>query len=95
MPALKVDANTYLYERVRTFPDVVDFGTLRASDADRGVALTLMIYQEGGSDFQAKVSSDVPALSLKRERGPNGDRYSNLNSVVIQPAHANDYEHTA
>jgi Protein of unknown function (DUF1573) len=28
-PTLKVAANTYLFERVRTFPDVVDFGTVR------------------------------------------------------------------
>lgn len=82
MPVLKVDANTYLYEKVRTFPDVVDFGTLRASDADRAAALTLMIYQEGGSDFQAKLSSDVPALRLKCERGPNGDRYQATVSLI-------------
>ncbi len=28
MPVLKVAANTYLYERVHAFPDVVDFGKL-------------------------------------------------------------------
>ena len=74
VPVLKVDANTYLYERVHTFPDVVDFGTYRLRDA-AGAALMLMVYQEGGSDFQAKLSTDVPALGLKWERGPKGDRY--------------------
>lgn len=74
VPVLKVAANTYLYERVHTFPDVVNLGTWRVGDT-REAAMTLMIYQEGGSDFQAKLSSDVPAVSLKWERGPKGDRY--------------------
>src|SRR5260370_3906495 len=33
MPSLKEDANTYLYERVHTFPQHVAFRTLRAPDA--------------------------------------------------------------
>ncbi len=74
IPSLQVAANTYLYEKVRTSPEVLDFGTLHAADAGRE-ALTLMIYREGGSDFQVKLSSDVPALDLKYERGPKGDRY--------------------
>jgi len=74
MPVLKIDANTYLYERVRTFPDIVDLGTWHVDEAARAV-LTLMIYEEEGSDFQAKLSTDVPALRLKWELGPKGDRY--------------------
>ena len=74
MPTLKVAANTYLYERVHTFPDVVDFGMLALSDAGR-VGVTLMIHQEGGRDFRAQLSSNVQGLSLKSERGPQGDRY--------------------
>jgi hypothetical protein len=74
MPVLEVDANTYLYERVHAFPEVMDFGTLRVGGAN-GTALTLMIYQEGGKDFQVKLSTDVSALSLKWERGSKGDRY--------------------
>jgi hypothetical protein len=74
MPLLKVGANTYLYERVHAFPDVVDFGTWRAAEAS-GAAVTLMIHQEGGSDFKAQLSSDVPGLGLKAERGPKKDRY--------------------
>ena len=71
---LKIDANTYLYERVHTFPDIVDLGTWRVDDTARA-ALTVMVYQEGGSDFHAKLSTDLPALRLKWERGPKGDRY--------------------
>ena len=74
IPVLKIDANTYLYERVRTFPDIVDLGTLRVDDTAHA-ALTMMVYQEGSSDFQAKLSTDIPGLRLKWERGPKGDRY--------------------
>ena len=74
MPVLKIEANTYLYERVHTFPDVVDFGTWRVADAGRAAPI-LMIYQEEGADFRVQLSSDVPGLRLKSERGPKGDRY--------------------
>jgi hypothetical protein len=39
------------------------------------LAQTLMVYQEGGSDFHATLSTDLPMLNLKWERGPKGDRY--------------------
>jgi hypothetical protein len=74
MPVLKVAANTYLYERVHTFPEVVDFGKLPAGDAGRATVI-LMIHQEGGTDFKVNLSTDIPGLSLKPERGPKGDRY--------------------
>jgi len=80
-PTLKVAANTYLFERVRTFLDVVDFGTVRANDPGR-TPQTLMIYQADGSDFQVKVSTDAPALLLKSERGPKGDRYQVTVSLI-------------
>jgi hypothetical protein len=76
-----VPANTYLHERVYTFPDEVDLGALRYEDVQRNPGLlqaagqTLMIYQEGGSDFQVNLKTDLPALNLKWERGPKGDRY--------------------
>ncbi len=83
MPVLNVDANTYLYERVHTFPDVVDFGSLRVGDAGQAV-LNLMIHQEGGSNFKVQLSTDVPGLSLKWERGPKGDRYQAEISLIFE-----------
>jgi len=73
-PVLKVVANTFLYERVHTFPDAVEFGRLRADDAGHA-AVTMMIHQEGGTDFEARLSSDIPGLGLKAERGPKGNSY--------------------
>lgn len=81
VPELRIAAHTYLRERVYTFPDVVELGALRLDDIRRApdllktTAQTLMIYRKGTSDFQAKVSTDVPGLALNAERGPLGDRY--------------------
>ena len=74
MPLIKVGANTYLYEKVHAFPDAVEFGRLRASDV-ASTAMTMMIHQEGGTDFQARLSSDIPGLSFKLVRGANGNSY--------------------
>ena len=81
MPVLRVAANTYLFERVRTFPDILDLGTLRAGDVGR-VALTLMVYREGGSNFHARLSTDVAGLNLKWEQGPKGDRYQTTITLI-------------
>ena len=74
IPTLKVEANTYLYERVHAFPEVLALGTLNAADAGEAGA-TLMVYQEGGQDFRVNLSTDISGLNLKWERGPLGDRY--------------------
>jgi hypothetical protein len=80
-PTITVAANTYLRERVYTFPDAVDLGTVRLTDVDRDpnllerLAQTLMVYQFGGSDFSVSVRSDLPELDLSSERGPQRDRF--------------------
>jgi len=74
MPVLKVAANTYLYERVHAFPEVVDFGILGTREQNP-TPVVLMIHQEGGTDFKAHLSTDVPGLRFEAERGPKGDRY--------------------
>ncbi len=80
-PALEISANTYLYERIHTFPDAVDLGAIPLSqirkdpDVLSKLAQTLMVYQEDGVDFRATLHTDVPALNLKWERGPKHDRY--------------------
>ena len=73
-PVLTVNANTYLYERVHAFPEVVDFGTWHSGDVGKAAA-TLMIHQEGGSDFKVHLSTDVPGVSLKLERAAKKDQY--------------------
>jgi hypothetical protein len=38
-------------------------------------AQTLMIYQRGGTDFDVKLSTDLPEVNLRWVRGPGKDRY--------------------
>ena len=94
MPVLPIEANTFLHLRVYTFPDGVDVGVFRMSNIQSRPQIlawtrqTLMIYQEGGTDFEVKVTTDVPSLLLKAERGPHGDRFQvsiSLNSNQMRP----------
>ena len=66
----RVVANTRVRERVYTFPDAVDFG-----GGAGPLSQTLMVYQVGGSGFQATFSTDVPGMSIAAEPGPHGDRW--------------------
>ena len=89
-PTLTVAANTYLRERVYTFPDAVDFGTIRLSDIEgdpqllQRTAQTLMVYQFGGADFSVSLRTDLPQVASTSERGPQGDRYQNTLTLVQQ-----------
>src|SRR6185503_8052578 len=75
-------------ERIYTFPEVVQLGALPMSliETNPGAveqsAQTLMVYQQGGTDFQVKLHTDVPALDLRGERGPKGDRYQVTVSLI-------------
>lgn len=86
---MEIVANTYLRERVYTFPDDVDFGTLSLSAIERDPALltaaaqTLMVYQFGGSDFIARIKTMPSQLVVKSERGPQQDRYQNTMSLAV------------
>jgi len=87
-PALKIQANTLVRERVYTFPDHIDFD-LSQSPALRGnlgsmngISQTLMVYQAGGKDFQITASTDAPFLDLHAIRSELGDRYQIEVSVL-------------
>ena len=72
------------------FPDVVDLGSIpiAALQADPSrFAQTLMVYQRGGTDFDASFSAGVP-LRVRAERGPRGDRWQatlTLDPVGLRP----------
>ena len=81
MPTLGLVVNSYLRERVYTFPEAVDLGTLQWADVERSpdlldrTAQTLMVYQVGGHDLAASFGSDIPGLAIAAARGPRGDRW--------------------
>jgi hypothetical protein len=80
-PALTIVANTWLRERVYTFPDEVDMGTLPVQAIKQNPQLlgrltqTLMVYQVGGKAFEVKAHSDLPGIAIDAARGPQGDRW--------------------
>ena len=89
MPVLTIPANTLLRERVYTFPDAVELGSLplsamRANPRDN--AQVLMVYQSRGRDFRVVATSDVPGLSIRTERAASGDRYQL--TIGLDPAQA-------
>ena len=81
LPVITIPANTWLRERVHTFPDAVDLGAFHVADLRRDPRLfarnaqTLMVYQAHGHAFEIGVATDVPGLRLSATRGPDGDRY--------------------
>jgi hypothetical protein len=81
VPVLRIPTNTYLRERVYTFPDAVDLGALPLADINSNPGLlsrnaqTLMVYQKGGTDFRITARADIPELDVSAERGPVGDRH--------------------
>jgi hypothetical protein len=80
-PVVKISANTFVRERVYTFPDSVDLGgvPLGAVETDPTLldklAQTLMVYRKGTSAFEVTLTSDLDALDIRAQRGPLGDRW--------------------
>jgi hypothetical protein len=77
-PVVLIGANTFIYERVHTFPDDLDFGTMdsvqvKTNDTLRkSLTQVLMIYQEGGTNFQVSARTDLPFLSTHAEPSATG-----------------------
>ncbi len=91
---LQVRANTNLNERVHAFPDAIDFETISTqylkARPQLAVDLTqrLMVYQEGGKDFQISVQTDVPFLELSTSQAQLKDRYEVRASIVPEKLRA-------
>ncbi len=80
LPFLKLMVNTFITEKIYTFPEAVDMGELPLKavtnqEASDKLAQTLMIYNTGASNFEISASSDLETISFPFERGPKGDRY--------------------
>ena len=93
-PEFTVVANTLVRESVYAFPDAVDFGKLPVgllkanAAAPARVAQTVMVMQKGGTDFRIEVSSDLPNVEVKSDRGPAGDRYQLTVTLVGEKSQA-------
>jgi hypothetical protein len=87
-PFLEIRANTILNERVHTFPDAVDLGPISAAflkahpEELQAATKRVMVYQEGGKDFQISAATDVPFLSTSTSQAQLKDRFEVRLSVV-------------
>ena len=87
-PFLEVRANTWVKERVYTFPDEMDFGRIQTEALKSSPQMlhfltqTLMVYQVAGEDFQISASTDLPFLRLTPVRSSMKDRYQIEVAVV-------------
>jgi hypothetical protein len=77
-PAVLISANTYIHERVHTFPEDLDFGTMDGAAVKTNETLrttlkqVLMVYQDGGTNLQVAAKTDLPFLSTRVEPSPTG-----------------------
>jgi Protein of unknown function (DUF1573) len=80
-PFLEVRANTNLNERVHAFPDSVDYGAISTASlkarmqAPEELAVSLMVYQDGGKDLRIAAETDVPFLKISTSQANLKDRY--------------------
>ncbi|HWQ52837.1 MAG TPA: DUF1573 domain-containing protein [Bryobacteraceae bacterium] len=76
-PAIQIQANTNLNERVHTFPDAVQFGSIdsRRPELFASLVQRVMVYQEGGKDFQIQAETDIPFLRVSTHQAHLKDRY--------------------
>jgi hypothetical protein len=91
---IAIPVHTAVLPRVYTFPSSVDMGKFDLShikgnpQTARTVAQILMVYRKNSTDFEIKVTSDIPFLKIESEQGPLGDRWENtiwLDPERVQP----------
>jgi hypothetical protein len=98
-PVVRILANTFVRERVYTFPDAVDFGAvpLGALDANPAllerVAQTLMVYRNEPG-FEVTVTTDLDLLDVHAERGPRGDRWQTTVRLKRERLHPGPFRGT-
>ena len=79
-PRIVIQANTFVRERVYTFPENIDLGVIKISELKSNPGLTnllnqtLMVYQEGGKGFEVTARTDLDVVKLESERSKLGDR---------------------
>jgi hypothetical protein len=77
-PVLLVGANTFIHERVHSFPEELDFGTLDGGQVKtnetlrKTVTQILLVYQDGGTNFRVTATTELPFLTTHAEPSATG-----------------------
>ncbi len=97
-PVLLISANTFVHERVHTFPEDLDFGTIEAAQVRTNDALRktltqiLMVYQDGGTNLQVTAKTDLPFLNIRPEPSKTGKQVQLEVALKPQELHAGDFQ---
>jgi len=96
-PVLLIGANTFVHERVHTFPEDLDFGTIEAAHVRTNDALrktltqVLMVYQDAGTNFQVTAKTDLPFLRVFEEPSKAGEQVQIELALEPQELRAGDF----
>ena len=97
-PVLVISANTFVHERVHTFPEDLDFGTIEAAQVRTNDALRktltqiLMVYQDAGTNFQVTAKTDLPFLNIRPEPSKTGKQVQLEVALKPQELRAGDFQ---
>jgi len=97
-PVLLIAANTFIHERVHTFPEELDFGTMEASQVRTNEALrktltqVLMVYQDRGTNLQVTARTDLPFLTVRSEPSLTGKQVQVEVALKPQDLVAGDFQ---
>ncbi len=97
-PVFLIGANTFIHGRVHTFPEELDFGTLDAAQVKTNEPLrktlsqVLMVYQDGGTNFQVTPKIDVPFLTTRAEPAKSGAQVQIEVDLKAQELPAGDFQ---
>lgn len=97
-PVLLVGANTFIYERVHTFPEDLDFGTMDSAQVKtnetvrKALTQVLMVYQDGGTNFQVTARTDLPFLTTHAEPSASGKQVQIEVALNPEELRAGDFQ---
>jgi hypothetical protein len=97
---IAIPVHTAVIPSVYSFPSSVDMGKFPISqirdnpETAPTAAQILMVYRKNTSDFEIKVSSDIPFLKIESKQGPEGDRWENTIWLDPQNVQAGEFNGT-
>ena len=97
-PVLLIGANTFIHERVHTFPEDLDFGTFDGAQVKTNENLrktltqVLMVYEDGGTNLQVTAKTDLPFLYTHSEPGATGKQVQIEVALIPEDLPAGDFQ---
>jgi hypothetical protein len=97
-PVLLVGANTFIHERVHTFPEDLDFGTVYCAQVKTNESLrktltqVLMVYQDGGTNLEVTAKTDLAFLATHSAASATGQQVQIEVALKADELRAGDFQ---